>query len=507
MRRVIVVEDEYYVRASIIARVDWAAQGLSVPAEAENGQQALDILEHEPADIAIVDVSMPVMNGLEFIAFARRLYPGMQFIVLTGYSEFAFARDAVRLQVVDYLLKPVDVPELCGALQRAIAQLSGQWTGVPDGREQERLRYDMLVRWIQHPTGSMKDAQFLSGCRMFLALMYAPAPIDAAGVEASGHGGEFLVVASPIEDRPGVVGVLMYGEHLTSALASAFARGLLAEGACRAAIACNAGTNALTISLSDPCDGPERMDGLFTPTMDGLEYLILLRPEERFLQAREAPPELSRPEKQRLAVIMRSFDDAARSQDRTGAGEILTELFSTQWSSAQAIRIILQSLLVTAQKYALCHVAVDNELMAILSDGRAALRFGSLAGLREAVVNRTLCFLFEPGEARSDGVLEQVQQHIEAHLDRDLRVDGLARQYYIGASYLSQICKRRTGLTLSDYIEGRRIERAKALLMKRGRNVALVAQQVGYPDPAHFSRVFKRMTGITPKKFQQTHSV
>lgn len=123
MYNVLVTDDEFYVRASVINRIDWEALGFCPPLQAENGEQALELLATEPIHVLISDIRMPVMDGLALITRVRAEYPDVLCIFLSGYDEFEYACFALRQHVEDYLLKPVDPVLLTRLLLHCAEQL------------------------------------------------------------------------------------------------------------------------------------------------------------------------------------------------------------------------------------------------------------------------------------------------------------------------------------------------------------------------------------------------
>lgn len=123
MRRVLIVDDERAVHQAIVSLIDWNALRLRTPESAFNGVEALQMMgELQPA-IVFVDINMPLMDGLSFLSEATERYADARFIIVSGYDSFDYARAALRLNVVDYLLKPIDVDELSAALRKALDQL------------------------------------------------------------------------------------------------------------------------------------------------------------------------------------------------------------------------------------------------------------------------------------------------------------------------------------------------------------------------------------------------
>ena len=119
MYRVLLVEDEEIIRKGIRYSVPWEEYGCSVVAEAENGAVGEEKIAELRPDIVITDITMPVKNGLEMIADTREEYKYIA-IILTGYSEFEYAQQAIRNGVSDYVLKPLDMDEMGAALEKAV---------------------------------------------------------------------------------------------------------------------------------------------------------------------------------------------------------------------------------------------------------------------------------------------------------------------------------------------------------------------------------------------------
>jgi len=115
-----IVEDEYLVRQGIASLVDYEQFGMQVIAQAENGREAWQKFQENPADILLTDINMPQMNGLELAKLVRDQVPTCHIVFLTGYDDFDYARTAIKLGADDYLLKPFskdDVEEMLAKVQ------------------------------------------------------------------------------------------------------------------------------------------------------------------------------------------------------------------------------------------------------------------------------------------------------------------------------------------------------------------------------------------------------
>ena len=109
--RVLLVDDEIMIREGFKRLFDWEAHDCEVVGEAADGMDALTKIDTLQPDIAIMDINIPIMNGLKVIQRSRVNHPDTAFIIVSGYDDFSYCREALRLQITDYILKPVDYEE------------------------------------------------------------------------------------------------------------------------------------------------------------------------------------------------------------------------------------------------------------------------------------------------------------------------------------------------------------------------------------------------------------
>lgn len=111
MIRVVLVEDEYVVREGI-KKIDWASHGYEFCGDASDGEMALPLIREKKPDIVITDIKMPFMDGLELSGLIKKEFPDMSIVILSGYEEFGFAKEAIQIGVAKYLTKPIGALEL-----------------------------------------------------------------------------------------------------------------------------------------------------------------------------------------------------------------------------------------------------------------------------------------------------------------------------------------------------------------------------------------------------------
>lgn len=152
MTSVLVVEDEQLIRRGLVNQVNWAACGCAVIGEAKNGREALGLIEQMRPQIVITDVRMPLMDGIEMLRESKAMY-GYEAIILSGYGEFDYARQAMALGVADYLLKPVDLAQLEALLKKLTERVAAR-TPTPNAPSLTR----QATQYIEAHIGSALSA-------------------------------------------------------------------------------------------------------------------------------------------------------------------------------------------------------------------------------------------------------------------------------------------------------------------------------------------------------------
>lgn len=126
MLKLVIAEDEDIIRMGLVQTVDWQSMGVEVAGDAADGSEALRLVQELQPDVLLTDIRMPCLSGLELAEKVLELGLATRVVFLTSYAEFAYAREALRLQAVDYLLKPIEERELHRVMAKIASELSEQ---------------------------------------------------------------------------------------------------------------------------------------------------------------------------------------------------------------------------------------------------------------------------------------------------------------------------------------------------------------------------------------------
>ena len=146
--RVLLVDDEIMIREGFKRLFDWQAHGCEVVGEAADGVQALSQIEQLQPDIVIMDINIPIMNGLKVIQIARMRNENIAFVIVSGYDDFSYCREALKLQITDYPLKPVDYEEFGACIDHLRISLFERGAARTDEQEEGRTILQ-LTRYLQ----------------------------------------------------------------------------------------------------------------------------------------------------------------------------------------------------------------------------------------------------------------------------------------------------------------------------------------------------------------------
>ena len=162
---VLVVDDEAEQRSALISRVDWSAAGFEVIGEAENGVEALDLIDALEPDLILTDIRMPMISGLELAAKVYEMRPATQIVILSGYDSFDYARTAINYNIISYLLKPISSSELSEELFEIRRRMEVRFT--PELRcEVASLLTEMHGLYSRGKTPKVRPTKKCNGCSL-----------------------------------------------------------------------------------------------------------------------------------------------------------------------------------------------------------------------------------------------------------------------------------------------------------------------------------------------------
>lgn len=486
MYTLLIVDDEEIEREGMAQFIPWDSYEIKVVSTARNGAEGLEKIAKFRPDLAIVDIKMPVMNGIEMIRQAKEQYPDMTFVVLSGYGDYEFTSQAMELGVRHYILKPCDESKMIPVLNKAFAELEEARKKnarsekletearllKPYAREQ--LFRDLLLGKAQASSGARQLVDELGGeQRMVLLLDFR--------LKCGFDSLERYVVGNMLGDLLPDGTLLMTTGVDRDVLVLADA---MAESSVETAVQV----------LKKEFKRFETLPMLSSASRTGTlaELSVLFRQAQELLQLNmdENEPALLRPSRNAALpeTVNEIFDLEALRQ--TGSyDELLQELaFSFAKMEAKDYR--------PQQRQKLCELAWK-----LLFEDKAAPE-DSLPAWADAL---TAAWNHPQPDARSREIFLAIYENLP---EPEFSLQTIAQQrLFMSEDHLRRIFSQMTGNRFSAYLEHCRITQARRLLeFQPDMKISRLAELVGYPlDGQYFSKVFRKICGVTPTEYRNHH--
>lgn len=510
MYKVFIVDDEPFIIEGLYDIVDWPQFGLEIVGHAGNGQQALDALGSTPVDVLITDISMPVMDGLTLISKARKLHEGLKVIILSGFNEFDYLKEGMKLGIENYLLKPINLEELESTLRNTVQKLdSVQSDGLYDAYDVQILKDNTLYRWLN---GQIAAAEFEE--RAELLGLYLQGPyVAVAALRTKGNSAEVFERAEHyLKGRRGVAlfrdvdgDIVVVG----SLLQGAEGKRTFAELMENLALELSVMNRPIQIGIGSVSQLPEGASLSYKEAKRALEY-YLIYPDRRTIEYKLLEGD------HRGSSVLESgyplaWDEYAKlilAKDKEGLKELVSRDFE-QMKRLEGIRPEdLQNAaleLVVRFKMELQHIKYTEEtdlFKKALERVQRCESFQEMIGILEGLAEETVCSLLQDAK---NPVVHQVLTYIDTHYADELSLKTLGAQYHIHPVYLGQLFHKETGVSFAEYINKYRIEKAKQQLKNTNLKVHEIARNVGYWEIGYFYKQFRKYVGISPTDFKALH--
>ncbi|WP_438431280.1 response regulator transcription factor [Gorillibacterium sp. sgz500922] len=534
MWKIAIVDDERQVLQGMKRAIPWEELEAEWAGEAMNGADGLEMIRSACPDIVITDIYMPVMNGLEMMEQLRKDgFPG-KIIILSGYSDFEHARQALRFQVSDYVSKPISIPTLTAILTKVIQELAEE----EDKRKRQgELELKMSLfepfiekEWVRSAAiGTLdpayrEDSHLPPPYRYWRERSHLTVGIDLLRDERAGclsvsdwnlfrfavsniacevarkpfpdveytelHSTRSLLILHPQPEDEGRE-LEKRLEELGIRLADSI--GSYLKLAARIGIG---GLKAEWTKISDSTEEAFRAIDQRAAKADAA-YEVYLYREERGSQPESVVPfpvKLS----YRLASAMKSSQEAEAHQL---VQEYMAVLKQHKGISPAYVQMLASELWgIIAYSLYETGMLLDEWF----TSDRIAREIGSLlvpeqlAGWLKGKITELCRSRQWKGNGKHRQVVEYMTGYIHEHYAEELTLAELSEKVFISRNHLSIIFKNVTGESFNTYLTRVRIEKARELLLERNMLVYEVAERVGYKNIPYFSTLFKKITGMNP---------
>ena len=538
MLRVFLVEDESIIRETLRDTVPWTQYGYTFAGEAGDGEMALLLIRQVKPDVLVTDIRMPFMDGLALSELVRQEFPDMKIIIISGYDDFEYARQAISIGVDQYLLKPITKKALLDVLKELKEKIEGERASrnylAQFHREAEEYeQYTRRVFFERVVAGQLSVQEiYESAAKLDIDLRAQCYTIAFFSVlpEPSGTAEAYSEPGARLRDAL-LEHFLKYPEYV-----------LLRWNLTTYAVLLK-GETARMEELSRRCVNTVREQyAAYAPEQSW--YVAVGRPTQRLSTLPACFEEVSRlwayrhilPQQHVLTADSVSFltgTGSGNSQlDQLDASKVDPAILTGVMQNASAREIpsvadeyihsveealgskpfcqyLMLSVRFTAARFTAALGVGPKEAFEPLTCldlvGRNVTA-ADLKGYLSAILLRMVELRDQTSSSQCRQLLKQAVAYIDGHFtEESLSLNQVAREVNISANYLSAVFSQEIGATFTEYVTGKRMDRAKELLRATDKRSGEVAAAVGYKDPHYFSFLFKKTQGCTPRDYRGKH--
>ncbi|MCR8645548.1 response regulator [Paenibacillus sp. N1-5-1-14] len=532
MYRLMIVDDEDEVREGIIQKTDWQACGFELVGDFTNGRDALDAVADLQPDVIITDICMPFMDGLELAKHVAEEHRDIVVVIITGYEDFEYAKQAIRLKVKEYLLKPINAREITAFLQKMKQELDEQQQKKtdlrylkiqlneslpllrerflekmvttrlsPDEIEQKFRYFDLeligssYVAIVGDMDEMMQHSRTLGQLDREL-LKFAVFNIMQEVFEQDGNG----IVFRTRDDKVAIV----FGGHPEQM--DVQAQTLVGQ----AQISVNKYLN-LTLSIGIGRTYSELADiaKSYQEALTALDHRFILG-NNRIISINDIAYG-----KQMNTITYEEWEKRLIAALKTGRSELF----------AQEVQEWMEDLRQNHSTIEECHVSIYKLIVSLMNVlvGTTTMEqklifgdnpFAHIAGLKTLdqvkawlvqISQRMMTHLVDKRSHVTKSQMDAAVTYINGnYMDEDFSLQQVCSHIYLSISYFSALFKQHSGETFIEYLTRIRLEKAKELLTLTSLKTYDIAARVGYGDPQYFSVIFKRNMGLTPKDYRNS---
>ncbi|GGG07521.1 hypothetical protein GCM10010912_60200 [Paenibacillus albidus] len=494
MLRIVIVDDEILIREGLARMIGKESSRFQVVGTYADGQQVLDELPELQIDVVITDIRMPQVDGLELIKRLKASHPQIRSLLMSGFVEFNYAREAIRSSAVDYLLKPINKEQLFEILYRLDEERAKQQA------KEERQRSGLLLSLLhmEEPSSLLLTGLTLPQPYFTVILLKGSRPevvctcIDSLRQEKAAVFDQLAVLN-------GQQMLIWYSMEL---LRADELQGIAAE------IHSYSPGDILHVGTSCSYTDPAKLKTAYLEAKRACDTGIYYSGNLHYANIQEIRP----PGSGQLDAFIATREALVHELqilNVPGVMEWIHGLFAALKSTQadgelilQACRMIQETTAKEIQEFEAVYGCYGSAKLAEQIAG--IMTFG---GIEQCFISAFSAALSEIRNHRltmSGTAVESVKRWVAANYNQPAELNALAGMVFLTPSYLSKLFKQETGHTLTDYIIEIRIRAAKQLLKNApDLKVHEIGAQVGYADPAYFNKLFKRVVGVTPNEYKR----
>jgi two-component system, response regulator YesN len=514
MYKVLIVDDEPHILKGLKSIVNWEEYGMEIVAEAIDGAEALDIIRKSKIHIVLTDIRMQRMTGIELLENLRRENSEVKAIILSGYDDFQYVREAVKLGVENYLLKPVNRDELSSTLLNLVDKIESElYNKIRQKDIMNSFRENILNRWMSNTISKrelIERADLLNIDLKFKQYFVAIVKKinDSNIVDKMLESFAILNICSEVisnscenivfNDLNANTVIVFYCDDFNLRMEKVKERLKASMNAIREYLNMEVFITTGTIE-----NGFEFAHQSYFNAMQLQQHNLIYSPYSivDFYETKR---------KMNIIASNMYFDqDMLKkliiSKNREQCLAFFEEIIRNRLLAQEEIQDIaieaVYCIMDTVRNYASRKNEATKKISTKLSEVYGICSEKQLLEWLMSKADKAIDFLIS-GEEAASPLIKQIMNYIELHYSKEVSLKTLSSLHNVNASYLGQMFKNETGELFTNYLNRIRIDKAKELLSNTSLKIYRISEQVGYIDQSHFFRIFKKYSGISPEEYR-----
>ena len=529
MYTVVVADDEEEIRKGIIKKVRWEELGFRVVGDAENGVEALELVEKLEPDLLLTDIRMPFMSGIELARQVREIRPTVQIAFLSGFDDFSYAQQAIQYNIISYMLKPISSQELEEELKNIKEIIDRKFEefaskeSVQDRLDKSEFMLPLLLEGYQGKvTEEVKEE--LRQNALSCGLLGSSDPevyryvvmVTSISDQEKDHTTRASVQAIDMILKKYVRSVSCYMPGRVVSILSATEGGfqkylhIIVDEIVQSVARIMKMQGTVGVSRSTDCLAECRE--CYLEAMDALSYSRQRESNVHFIADEERGGYVSQDITENTISQMEELLRGGSTEEIRGFLQDFTvKIASGEIAPAVADFLLTQ---MTAATYKVLYTVAGEGAVEHLQENFQLTSHNLVEQIMDSYEKYiSLCIgakeLISEQRKKSGEVLcERALKLIETHYsDPELSIVSVSAEIAVSPNYLSALLKKTTGHTFVEILTARRIEKATELLTCTAKKIREITEECGYRDQHYFSYCFKKATGMSPNQCRKEKGI
>lgn len=531
LHRAIVVDDEIFTRKGLIQLVDWETCGFEIVGEADNGEDALELISRLHPDLIITDIRMPVLDGLELIrSVLERGTQHPAFIIMSGYSDFTYAQQALRYGVHDFILKPVDDEDFSATLRKLSERLHREQQNAQ--RYQHHLTGGLLETMMMNPVDDAVVTHWEQQLRLGEAtcMYYVLVELNDQHPWRSGDDGVMLSLFQFRELIEQALHRLMDGkyplyvhEHRNrvglivpdfflegfGAKVELFMKALQQEIEGMESVKNQLGIRVFVYAGS-PVNRLRDIQQSYASAKEAVLHKYIHDPSGIVIFLQDEMPSLHfRTIRQDvLDSLTEQIEELQLEELRATVGYLFSS-FREEYYAPEAMKMSLHQCVLSIVRVIQNMQGNERSLQSLepmINWQDMNLSLGELQRLFTAFAEESGKYIGTLRKECQQGGIQHIRAYIEQHAAENISLKSIAAHFYMNPVYLGQLFRKTYGVYFNEFLLKLRVQEAKRLLRQTDLRIYEIAERVGFGSSDYFVTQFEKLAHVTPSEYRNSLS-